>query len=80
MKRQGLFYGAFDKKKLIGAIFVDDGIDRPKAWIFFFDVIEEYRKKGEWKKADGIRARLLKMGIKLEDTSKGVRWKRILLR
>jgi ribosomal protein S18 acetylase RimI-like enzyme len=46
MKRHGLFYGAFDKNKLIGSIFVDDGIDRPKAWIFFFDVVKEYRKRG----------------------------------
>ena len=41
-----MFYGAFDKKKLVGAIFVDDGIDRPKAWIFFFNVLKDYRKKG----------------------------------
>lgn len=46
MKRKGLFYGAFDKDELIGAIFVDDGIDRPKAWIFFFAVKKEYRNKG----------------------------------
>ena len=46
MKRKGLFYGAFDKNKLIGAIFVDDGIDRPKAGIFFFDVKREYRGQG----------------------------------
>ncbi len=38
---------------------------------------EEARKKKDWKKADEIRNSLLKMGIVLEDTSKGVKWKRI---
>ena len=45
IKRKGLCFGAFDKKKLIGAIFVDLN-DRPKAWIFFFDVLKEYRHRG----------------------------------
>jgi cysteinyl-tRNA synthetase len=38
---------------------------------------EEARKKKDWKNADEIRNKLLKMGIVLEDTSKGVKWKRI---
>ncbi len=38
---------------------------------------EEARKKKDWEKADSIREKLLKLGIKLEDTSKGVRWRRI---
>lgn len=44
-RRHGIYYGAFDKKKLLGAICVDL-IDRPKAWIFFFDVDKNYRKHG----------------------------------
>src|SRR3972149_1909033 len=45
IEREGLYFGAFDKNKLIGAIFVDI-LDRPKAWLFFFDVKKSYRKHG----------------------------------
>jgi len=45
IKRKGLCFGAFDRNKLVGAIFVDIN-DRPKAWIFFFDVKEDYRHEG----------------------------------
>lgn len=38
---------------------------------------EVARKKKDWKKADEIREKLMSMNIKLEDTSKGVKWKRI---
>ncbi len=34
------------------------------------------RKRGDFKKADEIRKKLLDKGIVLEDTKKGVRWKR----
>lgn len=37
---------------------------------------EEARKSGNYKHADEIRAQLKLMGIILEDTAKGVRWKR----
>jgi cysteinyl-tRNA synthetase len=36
---------------------------------------EEARIAGDWKKADFIRDKLRKMGIILEDTPKGVKWK-----
>ena len=36
---------------------------------------EEARKKKDWEKADEIRERLRKMGIILEDTKEGVRWR-----
>jgi len=36
---------------------------------------EEARKKKDWKTADTIRAKLKKMGIVLEDTAEGVKWK-----
>lgn len=37
---------------------------------------EEARKKRDWKTADEIRKKLRERGILLEDTPKGVRWKR----
>ncbi len=36
---------------------------------------EEARKKKDWKTADAIRGKLKKMGVLLEDTTKGVKWK-----
>jgi len=49
IKRKGIYYGAFEGKNLVGAIFVDIN-DRPKAWLFFFDVKENYRNQGVGKK------------------------------
>jgi len=37
---------------------------------------EEARKAKNWKEADAIRAQLKAMGIVLEDTAQGVRWRR----
>jgi cysteinyl-tRNA synthetase len=37
---------------------------------------EEARKNRDWKRADEIRKELSKIGILIEDTSKGVKWKR----
>jgi len=37
---------------------------------------EEARKKGDWKIADEIRIKIKELGFIIEDTSKGVRWKR----
>ncbi|MBU0977165.1 MAG: GNAT family N-acetyltransferase [Nanoarchaeota archaeon] len=45
LKRNCISLGAFEKNRLIGVIQVDL-LDRPKAWIFFFDVNKEHRKKG----------------------------------
>jgi len=39
------------------------------------DEREEARKRKDWKKADEIREKLKEMGIVLEDTPEGVRWK-----
>ncbi len=36
---------------------------------------EEARKQKDWQTADSIRQKLKEMGIEIEDTSKGVRWK-----
>ena len=38
---------------------------------------EDFRKQKKWEEADKIRANLKKQGIVLEDTEKGVRWKRV---
>jgi cysteinyl-tRNA synthetase len=38
---------------------------------------ENARKEKDFKKADKIRADLLKMGIELEDTAKGTVWKKV---
>jgi len=46
LKGKGVYLGAFEKDKLVGTMLVDIGIDRPKAWIFFFDVKKEYREHG----------------------------------
>ena len=37
---------------------------------------EEARKAKDWKAADEIRQQLKAMGIVVEDTAQGVRWKR----
>ena len=37
---------------------------------------EEARKTKDWKTADAARQQLKAMGIILEDTAQGVRWKR----
>ncbi len=44
MKIPGLFYGAFEGKKLIGGIQVRL-YDMPKCWIYFFTVDKKYRQK-----------------------------------
>jgi len=38
---------------------------------------EEFRKKKDWNKADEIRNQLKKMGIILEDASKGAKWRKL---
>jgi len=38
---------------------------------------EAARRAGDYRRADEIRAELLRAGVKLEDTKEGVRWKRV---
>jgi cysteinyl-tRNA synthetase len=38
---------------------------------------EEARRAGDWETADAIRSKLRRMGIVLEDTPEGVRWKKV---
>jgi cysteinyl-tRNA synthetase len=39
------------------------------------DEREEARKKKDWKTADDIRTKLKNMGVILEDTPEGIKWK-----
>jgi cysteinyl-tRNA synthetase len=41
------------------------------------DARQEARKNKEWQRADELRAQLREAGIEIEDTSQGVRWKRL---
>jgi len=49
----------------------------PEEIMLIIEKRERARKRGDWKTADNIRAKLRKRGILLEDTPEGVRWKRI---
>jgi len=49
----------------------------PEEVMLIIEERERARKRGDWKTADSIRAKLRKRGILLEDTPEGVRWKRI---
>ena len=40
---------------------------------------EQFREKKDFEASDTIRARLRELGVVLEDTPKGVRWKRQIL-
>ena len=42
---------------------------------FYKEKSNEARKRKDWKKADQIRDKLRKMGIILEDTKEGTRWR-----
>jgi len=48
---------------------LSDGIQK------LVDEREEARKKKDWKKADEIRSQLKEMGVMLEDTPDGIKWK-----
>jgi cysteinyl-tRNA synthetase len=49
----------------------------PKEIMELIQKREEARKRKDWKTADEIREKLRQMGIILEDTPEGVRWRRI---
>jgi len=49
----------------------------PKQLMNLIKQREKARKQKDWKKADAIRRKLKKKGILLEDTPKGIRWKKI---
>jgi cysteinyl-tRNA synthetase len=58
-----------EKTKQIGEKIVDDLVQ------LLFDVREELRKKGEYSLSDEIRARMKELGLVIEDTAEGPKWK-----
>ncbi|HDQ05110.1 MAG TPA: cysteine--tRNA ligase [Candidatus Bathyarchaeota archaeon] len=67
----GKALGLFQKEKIrqIGEKIVDDLVQ------LLFDVREELRKKGEYGLSDGVRARMKELGLVIEDTAEGPKWK-----
>ena len=67
----GKVLGLFQKEKTkqIGEKTVDDLVQ------LLFDVREELRKKGEYSLSDEIRARMKELGLVIEDTAEGPKWK-----
>jgi cysteinyl-tRNA synthetase len=66
-KALGLFQK--EKTKEVGEKLVDDLVQ------LLFDVREMLRKKGEYGLSDEIRARMKKLGLVIEDTAEGPKWK-----
>jgi len=66
-KALGLFQK--EKTKQIGEKIVDELVQ------LLFDVREELRKKGEYGFSDEIRARMKELGLVIEDTAEGPKWK-----
>jgi cysteinyl-tRNA synthetase len=66
-KALGLFQQ--EKKKEIGGQLADDLVQ------LLFDLREQLRKKGEYGLSDEIRARLNELGLVIEDTAEGPKWK-----
>ncbi len=64
----------FDKVfGVIGEVKVGEGLSREVEELI--RVREEARKSKDWKKADEIRVQLKTMGVIVEDTAQGVRWR-----
>lgn len=61
--------------RVFGVLSEAEEIKLPKEAERLIKEREKARKKKDWKKADAIRAKLRKMGIILEDTAEGPRWK-----
>jgi cysteinyl-tRNA synthetase len=66
-KALGLFQK--EKTKEIGGKIADDLVQ------ILFDLREELRKKGEYGLSDEIRARMKELGLVIEDTAEGPKWK-----
>jgi len=54
---------------------VEAGAALPEEAVVLIGKREEARKSKDWKMADAIRQQLKAMGIVIEDTAQGVRWK-----
>jgi len=71
---------AFLKKvdDVFGFIFIEKTKEKiPQALLNLVKQREEYRKKGNWQKADEIRKKLQKLGYWVEDTKEGSKLKKI---
>jgi cysteinyl-tRNA synthetase len=66
-KALGLFQQ--EKTREIGGQLADDLVQ------LLFDLREELRKKGEYDLSDEIRAKLKELGLVIEDTAEGPKWK-----
>jgi len=66
-KALGLFQK--EKTKQIGEKIADDLVQ------LLFDLREELRKRGDYGLSDEIRARMKKLGLVIEDTAEGPKWK-----
>jgi cysteinyl-tRNA synthetase len=66
-KALGLFQQ--EKNREIGGQLADDLVQ------LLFDLREELRKKGEYSLSDEIRSRLKELGLVIEDTAEGPKWK-----
>lgn len=44
-KRNGLYLGAFDKRKMVGILMLAI-YDKPKSWIYFFVVDKKFQRRG----------------------------------
>lgn len=63
---------------VFGFIFAEKTKEKiPQALLGLAKQREEYRKKGNWQKADGIRKKLQKLGYRVEDTKEGPKLKKI---
>jgi cysteinyl-tRNA synthetase len=70
-KELGIVLGLFQKEKTreIGKKIADDLV------MLLFDLREELREKGEYELSDEIRTKMRKLGLVIEDTTDGPRWK-----
>ncbi len=60
----------------IGGVSTEKEEELPEEAAKLINEREDARKNKDWKRADEIRNQLSEMGILVEDTSKGVKWKR----
>jgi cysteinyl-tRNA synthetase len=58
-----------ERKKELGGQLADDLVQ------LLFDLREELRKKGEYGLSDDIRSKLKELGLVIEDTAEGPKWK-----
>jgi cysteinyl-tRNA synthetase len=72
LKKLGDIFGFFR----IGGVSTEKEEELPVEAAKLINEREDARKNKDWKRADEIRNQLSEMGILVEDTSKGVKWKR----